>query len=144
MKNHNYIIGIIFLLLMWISKGYSQIDSCTLIIEITQIRSNNGLIALQLYDNNQKLITGVIERISHKKCLIIINNLNKADYAIRYFHDENSNDKLDTNWLGLPTEGYGFSNNATATFGVPDFEEWIFKLDSDIRIKLKPNYCLFI
>ena len=131
MKNHNYIIGIIFLLLMWISKGYSQIDSCTLIIEITQIRSNNGLIALQLYDNNQKLITGVIERISHKKCLIIINNLNKADYAIRYFHDENSNDKLDTNWLGLPTEGYGFSNNATATFGVPDFEEWIFKLRSE-------------
>lgn len=140
MKNHNYIIGIIFLLLMWISKGYSQINSCTLTIEITQIQSNNGLIALQLYDNNQKLITGVIERISHKKCLIIINNLNKGDYAIRYFHDENSNDKLDTNWLGLPTEGYGFSNNATATFGVPDFEEWIFKLDSDIRIKLKPNY----
>jgi len=67
MKNHKYIIGIIFLLLMWISKGYSQIDSCTLTVEINQIQSNNGLIALQLYDNNQKLITSVIERILQEK-----------------------------------------------------------------------------
>jgi hypothetical protein len=42
-------------------------------------------------------------------------------YALVISHDENTNGKLDTNWLGVPTEGYGFSNDATALLGAPSF-----------------------
>jgi hypothetical protein len=41
-------------------------------------------------------------------------------------HGENSNGKLDTNLLGIPTEGYGFSNNATALIGTPSFSDASF------------------
>lgn len=36
-------------------------------------------------------------------------------------HDENMNGKLDTNWLGIPKEGYGFSNAAKGVVGAPSF-----------------------
>ena len=42
-------------------------------------------------------------------------------YAVTVLHDENSNGKMDFNWIGIPTKGYGFSNNAKATFFAPSF-----------------------
>lgn len=47
--------------------------------------------------------TGTIE--------IIFEDLAPGEYAIRLMHDENGNGKLDQNLVGMPTEGYGFSNN---------------------------------
>jgi uncharacterized protein (DUF2141 family) len=44
-------------------------------------------------------------------------------YAIAVLHDENNNGKLDTNWLGIPDEGYGASNNHLHTFSAPTFGE---------------------
>jgi uncharacterized protein (DUF2141 family) len=50
-------------------------------------------------------------------------------YALAVIHDENSKAKLDTNLLGIPTEGYGFSNDATASFGTPSFSDARFSYD---------------
>lgn len=43
-------------------------------------------------------------------------------YAVQVIHDENANDTFDRNLLGLPKEGYGFSNNPSSPFGPPDFD----------------------
>jgi uncharacterized protein (DUF2141 family) len=43
-------------------------------------------------------------------------------YAVVVFHDENDNGLLDDDALGMPTEGYGFSNNATGFFSAPSFD----------------------
>src|SRR5581483_9984203 len=50
-------------------------------------------------------------------------------YAMAVIHDENMNGKLDTNWLGIPTEGYGFSNDAKALLGAPSFSAASFQYD---------------
>ena len=50
-------------------------------------------------------------------------------YAMAVVHDENMNGKLDTNWIGLPTEGYGFSNDAQAVLSAPSFPEASFTYD---------------
>jgi uncharacterized protein (DUF2141 family) len=42
-------------------------------------------------------------------------------YAVSVFHDENLNGRLDTNWLGIPREGVGASNNPKARMGPPKF-----------------------
>lgn len=47
-------------------------------------------------------------------------------YAIRLFHDENDDGKLNTNLFGVPTEPYGISQNARARFGLPGFDEASF------------------
>ncbi len=54
-----------------------------------------------------------------------------GEYAVKVFHDANGNDKLDTNFLGIPKEAVGFSNGARATLGLPDFEDAKVVLSSD-------------
>ncbi len=56
--------------------------------------------------------------------------LDYGTYAVSAFHDENSNKKLDTNWLGLPREGVGVSLNALRPFGSPRFRDAAFELNS--------------
>jgi uncharacterized protein (DUF2141 family) len=51
-------------------------------------------------------------------------------YAVTAVHDENQNGRMDTNFLGIPTEGYGASNNVITHFGPPKFQESSFELDA--------------
>ena len=57
-------------------------------------------------------------------------------YALAVIHDENMNGKLDTNWLGAPTEGYGFSNDPKALFSAPSFSAARFAYDGRLTISL--------
>ncbi len=50
-------------------------------------------------------------------------------YAVTIFHDENKNGKFDSNFVGYPLEGYGFSNNVVPTFKAPSFDECKFHYD---------------
>jgi uncharacterized protein (DUF2141 family) len=50
------------------------------------------------------------------------------------------NGKMDTNLVGKPTEGYGFSNNVIGKVGPPAFEKWLFEITGDKKIILKPTY----
>ena len=61
-------------------------------------------------------------------------------YAMAVVHDENMNGKLDTNWAGVPTEGYGFSNNAKGVLGAPSFAAASFNYDGrnvDLTMSLR-------
>lgn len=53
----------------------------------------------------------------------VVRDLPPGQYAVNAFHDENDNGELDTNLFGIPTEGYGFTNDPKTTFGPPDFED---------------------
>lgn len=52
-------------------------------------------------------------------------------YALAVIHDENMNGKLDTSWLGVPKEGYGFSNDAKAVLSAPSFSAATFIYDGE-------------
>lgn len=61
---------------------------------------------------------------------VTIPDLAPGTYAVSLFHDANGNGKLDTNFIGIPKEGYGFSNNVGAR-GKPTFAEAKFTLAAD-------------
>ena len=66
-------------------------------------------------------------------------NLIPGTYALAIHHDENSDGEMNTNFIGLPKEGYGFSNNAKVNFGPPVFEAAAFSLDvghKSIRLRV--------
>ncbi|HNT28041.1 MAG TPA: DUF2141 domain-containing protein [bacterium] len=46
-----------------------------------------------------------------------------GDYAVAVMHDENGNGQIDTNWIGIPKEGLGVSNNAKGVMGPPKFKD---------------------
>ncbi len=50
-------------------------------------------------------------------------------YAVAVLHDENGNGKADTNFLGIPKEGVGVSNNPKSSFGPPSFKDGQFSFD---------------
>jgi len=51
-----------------------------------------------------------------------------GEYTVRFFHDENDNGEFDTGFLGIPREGYGFSNNARPRFGPPSYHKARFQV----------------
>lgn len=109
-------------------------------IQVLNLNSNEGSVALELLDENNETVKAITGKIANKKCNIIVSDLKDGKYAIRYFHDENSNDELDTNWIGIPKEGYGFSNDAYGNFGPKDFTEWLFEVSGDTKIDLITKY----
>lgn len=70
----------------------------------------------------------------------IFREIPKGTYAISVFHDENEDNELNTNFLGIPVEDFGFSNNVMGSFGPPDFDEASFLLKENshkVQIDLK-------
>ena len=62
-------------------------------------------------------------------------------WAVQAYQDENDNGKIDTNFLGLPTEGIGFSNDAPMRMGPPSFGDAAFQLGAGGgRIRLSLRY----
>jgi len=59
----------------------------------------------------------------------VVSNLPPGSYAIQTFQDINANDKMDTSWLGLPLEPFGFSRDATPFLSKPSFDEVKFTLE---------------
>ena len=62
-------------------------------------------------------------------------------YALAVIHDENMNGKIDADWLGIPKEGYGFSNDVKALLGTPSFSAASFKYDGEtLDLTISLNY----
>lgn len=130
---------LLFLFLFTSLVSYSQIN---LIVEINELRNSNGNILLEFNDENENVLKGLSEKIEDNKCTIVIKDLKPGKYAFKFFHDENNDEKLNTNFMGIPREGYGFSNNASGKFGPPSFEKMIFELTQTDTLKCTPSYLL--
>lgn len=70
----------------------------------------------------------------------LFRNAEPGFYAVAVFHDKNNDNDLNRNGLGIPTEGFGFSNNPRILFGPPKFKKAKFKVDEgetkEIEIEL--------
>lgn len=115
-------------------------------VEISNINNNKGIVSIGLFNTENSFpkekktykaikidaITGVLNyQFSH---------VPSGEYAIAIYHDENENNKLDKNFLGIPKEGFGFSNNAKAIFGPPPFYKAKFKLRTVYQSKIHLKY----
>ncbi len=76
-----------------------------------------------------------------KNVVITFENLPQGKYAFAVFHDENNDDKINFNLVGMPTEGYGFSNNARGFMSSPSFSKSAFEIKSNsYECKIKLSY----
>ncbi len=130
--------GLIILLLFFTPITFQ--NKVTLEIQITELKNSAGKILLELLDENENSVTGVKKEIVDNKCIITIAGLFQGNYLFKYFHDENNNEEIDVSLIGIPKEGYGFSNNAKGTFGPPKLKKMVFKLSSDTTMICKPLY----
>ena len=118
-------------------------------VKILDIRNSTGAVACALFESPEGFPTEFLYSATNIMVIKIRDTQARCDfediapgtYALAIIHDENMNGKLDTDWLGIPTEGYGFSNDATAVLGAPSFSAASFPYDGrtlDLTISL--NY----
>ncbi|MFG6431043.1 DUF2141 domain-containing protein [Roseateles sp. LYH14W] len=73
------------------------------------------------------------------KVTVVLKNLPAGRLALSLYQDANGNGKLDMNAMGMPTEPYGFSNNASGSFGPPKFEQAVLTPVSGTAVKVRLN-----
>ncbi len=134
----------IFLLL----ANDKSLNTGKIIIEVEGLKNSNGNVRSHLYNSDKFFPTlsdsayrRVVAPIFEEKCTIVFEDLEFGEYAFTVHHDENLNIKMDRNFLGLPTEGWGISNNPKVIFTLPSFDSVKFKLDKKvIKLKVKMQY----
>ncbi|MDT3319503.1 DUF2141 domain-containing protein [Shewanella sp. SP1S2-4] len=113
----------------------------TLTVDIDNIQVQTGALMVELYANAEDYAAGhnpsasMIKPVTKTEHRLVFSDLADGQYAVKVFHDENGNHSLDTNMLGVPSEGYGFSNNA-GSFGPASFKDASFSLQADAQITI--------
>ena len=113
-------------------------QSYSVYVTIDNIKSTKGQLVVGLFsDNNNFLktpIAGKTVKVEGTSVTLEFNDVKKGTYAISVFHDENSNEKLDTNVMGIPKERFACSNNAKGFMGPPKWDDAKFELDNNKTI----------
>ena len=129
-----------------------EIQASELIINLSD-QKKAGTLMLAIYNNAEAFEGSVIKEkrsevgvfkglelyLEPKDSMQLSIEIPDGEYAIAFFIDANGNKKLDKNFLGIPKEQFGFSNNAMGTLSAPSFEQAKFKVAGNTvqNIKLK-------
>ncbi len=108
----------------------------TLTVSVEGVRSDAGKIMAQLLKadgTTGKAIEAGGQFAAAKPGTLTLSfaGLEAGDYGVRLFHDEDGDGDLKTNLIGMPKEGFGFSNRALAKFGPPSFDEMKVSVAAD-------------
>ena len=115
----------------------------TLYITVENVKKSKGKIMLAVYAEEENFLSEIIYRGVHQEVTqsgevkVEIADLPYGTYAISLYHDVNGNEELDTNFIKIPKEPYGFSNNARGMFGPPKYKKKAFvKLAAGQKISI--------
>ena len=133
--------------------AHSHAFAADLTITIDSLRSNQGQVLLCVFSAESSdreafpdCVKGRPVRqgkavIAGGKVVVTYKGLKDGVYAVAAIHDENGNGELDTNFLGIPTEGIGISNNPRL-LGKPEFGEARFEIKGATTITVSAKYIL--
>ncbi len=133
------------IILCFLFMQYSAQDkqASSLTLTVSDIENDNGVIRILLFndadgfpDQPEKAFKSATAPIRKQRAEIHFEDVPKGTYAFSVFHDSRNTGKLRTNVLGIPKDGYGFSNNTTGTFGPPTFDKAAFKVEKDTRVNI--------
>jgi uncharacterized protein (DUF2141 family) len=106
--------------------------NASLTVKITAIRNADGNLRVALRRDENTIVQGRTVDIDPKTLTakIVFDNVPEGSYDIAVIHDENKNGTLDFNDVGMPIEGYGYSNNPPKRPGPAPFDETKFALNA--------------
>ncbi len=116
-------------------------------VVVTNVRNAHGHVVVGVC-SVERFLTGDCEFNASAKAqpgetVVIVPNVAPGIWAVQAFLDENDNEEVDRDLIGIPTEGIGFSNNAPFRFGPPKFQNAAFQLAlGGGRITLRLRYLI--
>lgn len=118
-----------------------------LIVQVGRLKSSRGEVAVTVYPSDPRRFLaphGKLMRVRAKADAPVTEAcfyLPRPDaYAVAAYHDANANRDFDRNPVGLPVEGFAFSNDAPSKIGAPTFEAARFTArpgDTVLRVKMR-------
>lgn len=135
----------LILLMMCIGIGFG-LSAQELRMRITGIKQGKGDILISIFSGKDGFPTDTKKSVEllratpvGGKAELIVKTLAAGRYAVSLFQDMNGDGILNTNFLGIPKEGYGVSNNVFSTFSAPSYKDASFQYPqvNSITIVLK-------
>jgi uncharacterized protein (DUF2141 family) len=117
---------------------FSQEFNVTL--KVKGVKEAKGDMSVALYDKaedfpgNENYVFARDIPIESVDFAYVIGNIPAGTYAIAIYHDLDKNGEMNKNWMGIPKEPYGFSNDVMGRMGPPDFEDASFEVKSDTEV----------
>jgi uncharacterized protein (DUF2141 family) len=120
----------------------------SLIVQVSGMTSAKGEMAITLYPSDPKKFLaskGKLARVRAKTVApttsACFNLPGPGTYAVAVYHDANANQDFDRSPIGMPAEGFGFSNDAPTRFGLPAFDAVRFTVKPGANVeKIKLRY----
>ena len=117
-------------------------------VEISGLRNDKGQMLCALFSSAEafpkkpeKAVARLTSKIGERRAICGFGGVAAGTYAVSVVHDENSNGKMDTNFLGMPREGVGASNDAKGHMGPPKFSAASFGYHGGrLDLKIHMNY----
>lgn len=137
-----------YILLLYFSllTSFAPKENPQLIIKVENIEVLKGDIRIGIFNSNEKFLKQGRSFSEYKVAVtdttetIIIDDLPKGEYAFILYHDKNGDGKMNRNFLGIPKEAFGFSNNVRPKLSKPTFEECKFSLKEDLKLTVKLGF----
>jgi uncharacterized protein (DUF2141 family) len=117
-------------------------------IKLNSLKNTKGRICLTVFSGPKGFPAGgkgsslkSSRCIAAKSATVTFTNLPLGNYAIAAIHDSNSDGKLNTSPLGVPSEGFGFSNNPPLRFGPASFaDSQVFVSGTKTVVQIQMRY----
>lgn len=115
-------------------------------IDVQKIEGEHGFLQIGIFDTAKSFpkVGGEYKVLKFKvadgQTHFIIKDLPDGEYAFAVHHDENSDGKMNTNMLGIPKEGYGFSRNFKPKLSAPKFSDCSVKIQNDQKMIIRMIY----
>jgi uncharacterized protein (DUF2141 family) len=128
-----------------LAAGHAQ--AARLVVTIQNVHSDKGNLYVALFSKPDEFPDGDYAdrhlklKASKHPITVVFDHLAPGSYAVGAYHDENANGRLDTNFIGYPTEGYALSNGIRAVISRPRFVDAAVPVgDSGTKVALRIGY----
>ncbi len=122
------------------SLAFAQ-QKYTLTVQVDGVDKDGGNVGVLVFNNDKgwpedrfAALKDVVVPAHPGTVTVTIPDLPAGDYALAVGHDVNLNHKVDKNFIGMPKEQWGMSNNPHATLKPPAFSKAKFTLDKDTEL----------
>ena len=133
----------ILLLFFGLFTSLFSTENPKLTIKISNIEKVKGEIKIGVFNTHTNFlkegsaIKNYTLKVEKNTAVIIITDLPKGEYAISMYHDENSDNECNRNFIGIPKEAYGFSNNIRPRMSAPKYDDCKFLLSENKILNIK-------
>ena len=125
-------------------QAMAVLSAATLRVEVKNIKTSSGEIGCSLFAGEEgypmdaeKAYRGGWIEAKKEGVSFVFEGLEPGVYAVAVSHDRNGNRKTDTNFLGIPKEDWGVSNNVRPSLRAPRFDEARFELEGSKTIEIE-------